>query len=546
MVVGDRSPLIKSSTEDPRGDGKIPFMTKFAFALGAIPNQIIHTVIGFFLTSFLLDVVNLSASVTSIAMLFGRAWDAVTDPMIGFLVQRTHTKWGSLKPWIICSFLPLCAAYAAIWCVPRATYVWRATYAIGAYLLIQTFITGFAVPLSALTMHLSHNPKERDKAITWAMVSAVLATLIGATAQGQITSAMFGPIGAGCANCTLLQNTSKSNQPQTPIQWQIQETFIVGGVAVAVLCAICALFVIFFVPEQKRTAADEHLSKLSLLTCFKIVFGTRSFLYLVMMQLWAWMSVGIAQANLILFLRYALNLEKYFQDLMLTLLLSTMGCVPIFFILLTKLGKKKSFTIGLVMLSGTFLSTFFLPKDMPVYIMHIILCLMGCAISAVYLLPNAMLPDVIEDATVRNKGDRHEVLFYSFFVFTQKFGTGVAVALATAALDTFGKYKNGCCEQDPIIVTILRIVQGPVCATLAAMSLIATLFYPLTSQRVAKNKVFLAQLHEKREEHRKEILLGSQNVDHPAVPSKLQQSTSTFIEAVKSGDTEPLLGGTEL
>jgi len=490
----------------------LSFGTKFAFGMGGPPATITHTVIGFFFQTFLLDVVGIQPSGASLILLLGRVWDAVSDPTVGYLITKTKTRYGSLRPWIAWSTPLIAGAYTAIWCVPDVNQNGKFVYVLFMYLIYQSTVCAYHVPYSALTVHLSNIPSERDSATLYRIVFETVGTLVGATLQGQLTAAMFGPIGGGCNNGTI-NNTfaepaygplsdetfpNSTRKHQSEVQWEIQKTFMVGGGTVGVMCLLCGLIVVWNTKEQK-SAQDQQKLLGGFFTGVKKVFQTKSYVILILMFLWVWMAVAMFQSNLILYLRFAVQLEQHFQNMMVVLLGTTFVSMPIWFALMLKFGKKPIFITGLVMLLPLMLITFWLPNNMDVRYMYALMSGIGAAIGAVYLIPPAMLPDVIDEATLRDGGVRREAMFYAYFVFCQKFGTGFAVSLSTLALQAFGNYKSGYCaaRQDPMVQTTLRTVQGPITAGMIGISLIFAFFYPLTTDKANQNKNRLKRLRER-------------------------------------------------
>eukprot|EP00729_Bicosta_minor_P011641 gene11641-12322_t len=385
------------------------------------------------------NIKTIQPSGASLILLLGRIWDAVSDPTVGYLITKTKTRYGSLRPWIAWSTPLIAGAYTAIWCVPDVNQNGKFVYVLFMYLIYQSTVCAYHVPYSALTVHLSNIPSERDSATLYRIVFETVGTLVGATLQGQLTAAMFGPIGGGCNNGTI-NNTfaepaygplsdetfpNSTRKHQSEVQWQIQKTFMVGGGTVGVMCLLCGLIVVWNTKEQK-SAQDQQ----------KLLGGL-------------------------------------------------------------KFGKKPIFITGLVMLLPLMLITFWLPNNMDVRYMYALMSGIGAAIGAVYLIPPAMLPDVIDEATLRDGGVRREAMFYAYFVFCQKFGTGFAVSLSTLALQAFGNYKSGYCaaRQDPMVQTTLRTVQGPITAGMIGISLIFAFFYPLTTDKVVNNVTREALVH---------------------------------------------------
>ena len=383
-------------------------------------------------------------------------------------------------------------------------------------------------------MHLSNVPAERDAATLFRMVAETLGTLLGATVQSQVTTLMYGTIAGSCnsdpiCNSTLINstgldafvpakgqqlftdngynhfsstyradnNTDAGRTYQSDAQWEIQKTFMVGAGAMGILCIILGAIVSTTVREQK-TLPGKSVQRDPFCKGLHYVFKTKSYLILVMMFIWPWMSVAMFQANLILYLRFAVQLEEDFQYLMITLLCTTFLSMPVWFILMAKLGKKRIYIIGLTLLVPVMLVNYWLPNDFNVSYMHGVMAVLGFSIAAVYLIPAAMLPDVIDEATLRDGGVRREAMFFAYFVFCQKFGAGIAISISTASLEYFGSYKSGCCRefQDPAVEQTLRFICGPICASLIGLALICAYFYPLSTEDVKRNKALLAQLRE--------------------------------------------------
>ncbi|RXN05012.1 sodium-dependent lysophosphatidylcholine symporter 1-A [Labeo rohita] len=201
---------IKTAKLSPQQERKraLTVWSKVCFAIGGAPYQITGTALGFFLQIFLLDVALLDPLNASVILFVGRAWDAVTDPTVGFLVSRTPwTRHGRMMPWILVSTIPAVLCYFLIWVVPpieQGKMLWYLLF----YCLFQTLQTCFHVPYSALTMFISNEQKERDSATAYRMTVEVLGTVIGTAVQGQIV----GMANVPCTNGTSLNNSSNNSQ----------------------------------------------------------------------------------------------------------------------------------------------------------------------------------------------------------------------------------------------------------------------------------------------------------------------------------------------
>ncbi|XP_030388999.1 uncharacterized protein LOC115634983 isoform X2 [Gopherus evgoodei] len=148
----------------------LPFYRKLCYAIGGAPYQMTGNALGFFLQIFLLDVVQLEPFHSSLILFLGRAWDAVTDPAVGFLISKSpRRRLGKLIPWIVSSTPFGVVFYCLVWSTPSDTmpvslkFLWYLTM----YCFFQTSMSCYHVPYSSLTMFLGGNQRDRDSATAY-------------------------------------------------------------------------------------------------------------------------------------------------------------------------------------------------------------------------------------------------------------------------------------------------------------------------------------------------------------------------------------------
>uniref|UniRef100_A0A8C2HBM2 Major facilitator superfamily domain containing 2B n=1 Tax=Cyprinus carpio TaxID=7962 RepID=A0A8C2HBM2_CYPCA len=141
--------------------------SKLCFAIGGAPNQVAGSATAFFLQIYLLDIAQINPFQASMVLFVGKAWGAITDPIVGFFITKSKwTKIGRLMPWMMGCTPFMVVSYFYLWFVPPFTsgrFIWY----LGFYCLYQTLITCFHVPYSALTMFLSIDQCERDSATAY-------------------------------------------------------------------------------------------------------------------------------------------------------------------------------------------------------------------------------------------------------------------------------------------------------------------------------------------------------------------------------------------
>ena len=100
----------KTSEQETTTASKLPLSVKLGFGIGDLGGNLFFTAMGFYSLIYLTDTVGLGASLAGIAILIGKFWDAVTDPMVGFLSDRTRSRWGRRRPYLLFGALPLLLA----------------------------------------------------------------------------------------------------------------------------------------------------------------------------------------------------------------------------------------------------------------------------------------------------------------------------------------------------------------------------------------------------------------------------------------------------
>eukprot|EP00055_Hartaetosiga_balthica_P001803 m.1928 g.1928 ORF g.1928 m.1928 type:complete len:551 (-) comp1669_c0_seq1:176-1828(-) len=490
-------------------DGDIaPFRRKLAFAAGAFGSMSTHTAVGFFLAPFLLEVAGVTPYIVSICTLLGRVWDAVTDPAVGLLVAKTRTRWGCLKPWIAGSTIPGAISFFAIFVVLEAPLATKGAYYVFMYLIYQMVFSCYQVPYTSLTMHISSNPKQRDQATAFRMIVETVALLCGSVVISFVVNAFASAEGSGsCRPCETDDDDLNLDimgvgavGDDHHYDHGRANGYMVGMGVVAIISILCGLVVTLGVPERKNMHPPIPEGTLKSLNEIK---ENKSYIILTIMFMWAWMANNVNQANNLLWLKYGFNRDQEFQYFLMTFIATTTFMLPVWLKLMAKYGKAKCFALGLVIQIPYALVQLFLPVDTPSYLLHIGVASSSIGVGAVYLIPWAMLPDVIDEAELL-KGERKDSVYYSFFVFFQKFGSGVAISLSTLALQ-FADYKSSLCcgeEQPPSVRKTLMYLSTVVPCCLVLLSLFFTRFYTLGNERVKEIK-YLLQI--KRDKKKREI-----------------------------------------
>ncbi|XP_043111031.1 LOW QUALITY PROTEIN: sodium-dependent lysophosphatidylcholine symporter 1-A-like [Puntigrus tetrazona] len=478
--------------------------SKVCFAIGGAPYQITATALGFFLQMFLLDVALVSPLNASVILFVGRAWDAVTDPTVGFFVSRSPwTRHGRMMPWILLSTIPAVLCYILIWVVPpieQGKMMWYLLF----YCLFQTLQTCFHVPYSSLTMFISNKQQERDSATAYRMTVEVLGTVIGTGVQGQIV---------GMANTPCINDTSVTNSYNNSVHDNITQVlldkvfkerraYVFASVVISLIYILCAVVLFLGVREQDNQGGLKAQKRVSFQTGLRLVMGHGPYVKLVLAFLFTSLAFMLLEGNFAVFIKYTLGFREDFQNILLVIMLSAALTIPLWQWFLCRFGKKTAVYIGIPWAVPFMILVVCVKSSL--LVSYIVSVAAGASVAAAFLLPWSMLPDVVDDFKVQNPTSQgHEAIFYSFYVFFTKFASGVSACVSTLALSFAGYVTRGCVQPDSVHLT-LKILVSAAPVSLIALGLLIFKTYPINEERRQYNNKQL-QLLLRNEEQESEM-----------------------------------------
>lgn len=144
-------------------DGKIRWSTRFAYGCGDTACNVVFGMISTLLTLFYTDYVGVNAATIGIVMLLSRMFDGVSDAIMGLIVERTNSKWGKSRPWILWMCVPFAISAVLLFAVPHSTVTVQAIYIFITYNFVNTICyTAINLPYSSLSAMMTRSSSERD------------------------------------------------------------------------------------------------------------------------------------------------------------------------------------------------------------------------------------------------------------------------------------------------------------------------------------------------------------------------------------------------
>lgn len=453
----------------PKSD-KLSFKTKLAYGAGDLGPAITANVGVFFALFFFTNVAGLSAGLAGSVLLIGKIWDAVNDPMVGVLSDRTKSRrWGRRLPWILYGAIPFGIFFLLQWIVPRfsaneSTNDWALFW---YYVIISIFFnicyTAVNLPYTALTPELTQDYDERTSLnsfrFTFSIGGSILSLFIalGVFSLLKIDRAQQYLVLAGI--CTILS--------VLPLFW------CVFGIRDRVLA---------FEAQHLETEQSEQIPILEQL---RIAFSNRPFVFVVGIYLFSWLGVQVTASILPYFVVNWMGLSEANFNLVAIAVQGT-AIVTLFLwsAISQRLGKKAVYFMGMVLWIIAQAGLFFLQPGQ-IGLMYALAVLAGFGVSTAYLIPWSMMPDVIELDEL-NTGQRREGIFYGFMVFLQKLGLALGLFLVGQALEIAGFIETVPGQPAPIqpnsALLAIRIAIGPLPTIALICGLVLAYFYPITRE----------------------------------------------------------------
>ncbi len=439
---------MENGTEQKLPDGKLSMGIKLSYASGDVACNVVFGMVGTLLTLFYTDYVGINPATVGMVMLLSRLFDGVSDLIMGVIVERTNSKWGKSRPWILWMSVPFALSAVLLFTVPNTTGVLQFVYLFVTYNFCTTVCyTAINLPYGSLSAMMTRVSSERD------MLSVVR---MGLSPIGKIIA----------ATCTL---------PIVKLFGDDQAAWIKTMSIWAVLALILLLVCFFRCEETVKIEAKQKAPKVPLGKSFSALFKNQYFWAVLVLWMVQSVSFGISGTILPYYCKYIFGNDTWMYSALfltetLTLVAGIFACTP----LIKKFGKRNIALAGsLIALAGQ-LIFFFNPYSFAWMVM-------SCLTRAVGLAPlNAvvfgMVGDVVEFGQWKTHIRQESLVFAGGSIGT-KVGAGLASATMTGLLSAAGYISTSAgsaAQPDSALNMIVNIYKfGPVLIALVAFITLA-------------------------------------------------------------------------
>ena len=446
---------------------------KIGYGLGDMASSMFWKIFSYYLPIFYSDVFGLRPVHAATLLLVTKLYDAVSDPVMGLVADRTQTRWGKYRPYLLWMAVPFAVIGILSFYVPDGSYTFKHVYAYLMYILMMTAYTAVNVPYGAMLGLVTDDSREKSVYSSFRMFFAYVGSFVAMGIFWIFERSVFGTENE---QGRIIRSVGDAD----PLQWT--------GV-IAVVAGLCALlFVACFLltrehvkpAEKSDDDASGSIRKdlralagngpwwlllggaICQLLCLSIRGGAAAYYF-----------ANILQAHPLLSCAVFLTLGEIGQ------MAGVLLAVPVS----ERLGKRESFMLMLALSAVLSCVIWFLPASPGgVWLLAALQVLISLAFGIAAPLVWSMFADVADYSELRN-GRSSTALIFSSSSMAQKFGGAIGGFLLLSLLGLFG-YDKDLAVQAPRTLDVIKALMSFIPAAGAALGILCLSFYPLRTERM--------------------------------------------------------------
>ncbi len=449
---------MNQQAQDDRS-AKLSWRERIGYGVGDTGFNFYWTNLSAFLLFFYTEVFGITAAIAGTMMMIVKCINAFTDAGLGAIADRTQTRYGKYRPFLLWGAVPLCLSAVLLYTTPNLGDHGKAVWAFATYLLMITCYTVVSIPYSALSGVITANPGERDK----------------------INSARFvgGYLGAALVTWGTQKLVRILGQGDDILGWQL--TMLFWGVAASIL------FAITFFNTRERVAAVASTQP-RILDDVKDLISNVPWITVFILNLMVMVLLTLRTSTTLYYFKYYVGKPDFSAQFLPIFMLSAVAgafATPFFL----RFFEKKTLLLLLMLATGfCSLAFYFVPPDGIAYMVILQVCI-GFALGVKPPLTFSMLADTA-DYNEWKRGRRATAMTFAAGVFSQKLGSVLATLVITAIFTALGYQANQ--TQTPESLKGIVFLMSVIPAALAFVSMIVLVFYKLDKAAMTQIQADLA------------------------------------------------------
>ena len=422
--------------------------TKFSFGLGALGKDLCYAMISYFLMIYFTDTVGMAPLFVGNLFLVARIWDAFNDPMMGFVVDNTRSKWGKFRPWILLGAVLNSIVMIFMFRKPAGmTGFSMYAYFSVMYILWGMTYTVIDIPYWSMLPSLSSTKEERDSMSVIPRIFASLAWLL----MGAFAIKMVSMLGKG--------DDAKG--------------YSMLAVGIAVIFVVTSIITVVFVKDRScfGETGDKKAERTTVKDALHVIMANDQLKVFIGVVLCYNLVVQLAGGVAIYYFTYVAGDKDLYPIFTTAAQFAEIGALFLFPVLSKRLSKKQVFAIAsfspAIGLVGLVVSGFFAPQNVAIIAVCGVLYKLGSGLTLG--ATTVMLADVIDYGQVK-LGSRNESIIASFQTLLVKTASAVSAWLIGVGLTIVGYVANA--EQSAATIMGMRVLMGVIPAVITILAFV--------------------------------------------------------------------------
>ncbi len=447
---------------------KLSVKEKLGYSLGDTASHFVWDLVGFWLLIFYTDIYGLSPYLAGVIMFMGSIWDAVMDPVVGVISDRTNTRWGKFRPYLLFGAVPYAILAVMAFSTPDFGEKGKFVYALLTCLLLRTAYAFVNLPYSSLGAVMTNDSNERAGLNTYRFIAAYIGQFV-VTGAALYLVKWLGAWG----------NAGVVNQAQG-----YQLTVTLFGVLSIIF------FLVAFATTKERVSAPKKQDT-NVLRDFKYLFMNKAWIVLTVVGIVSFIMFAMQNAAIAYYFKYYIGNAENVQLFNILGTVALIVALPLSKPLAKRFGNKAVY-IGSSVASGIFFSLIYVAGDNLVWV-YVFNILAKMAYAPAVPLLWTMLADVADYGEWRFSR-RTTGLTFSASVLAQKLGWAIGAAAAGWLLSATHFVANADVQTDSAMMGI-RLLVSVIPGVLYASCALVMAFYTLDTKTLTQMKEELAARH---------------------------------------------------
>ncbi len=443
---------------------RLSFTEKLGYGLGDTASHFVWDMVGFWLLFFYTDVYRIPAAAAGTIMLIARFWDMASDPLMGIISDRTRSRWGKFRPYILWGAIPYAILAVLTFTTPDLGETGKVIYAGATYVLLMTAYTAINLPYSSLAAVMTSDSYERAGLNTYRFICAFAGQFV--VTGLALTLAKFFGGGDKAAG--------------------FQQTLVLFGILSVVF------FFITFATTRERVQPSTTLPS-SLKEDVRNLFKNRPWIILACVGIVSFIMFAMQNAAIAYYFKYYVGNEESVQWFNVIGTVALIVALPFSKPLARRFGNRNVF-IASSLVSGLFFMALFLPGQKDVVTIYTLNILAKMAYAPAVPLLWTMIADAA-DYSEWKSGRRATGLYFSAATFAQKAGWGIGAAIAGWLLTAFNYVPD--ITQTASALLGIKLLISAIPGALYMSCGVFMIFYTIDSKMIA---VMKQELEARREQ----------------------------------------------